>query len=225
MKKLLYLTTILVLCMSFATPVVAGPAVRVAQDGVPAPQQPGEAGTIIYLPTVMLMMPSYTVSGQVKDAQDVPLSGVTVKDANGRTATTNINGQYSMVVVGGNQVLSPAKPGYNFDPVTARVKISQSLADQNFTAVAACDAPILNPSFETVPYYWNPISLNANGYEPYYTNEKANTGIESSFTGIRDSQLNIASWSRWRTHEISIPITATSADVTLFLWPKTSQTV
>jgi hypothetical protein len=224
MKKLLYLTTILVLCMSFATPVVASPAIRVAQDGVPVPQQPG-AETKIYLPSVMLMMPSYTVSGQVKDAQDMPMSGVTVKDVTGRTATTNANGQYSLVVAGGNQVLSPAKPGYKFDPLTAKMKVSQSLKDQNFTALAACDAPILNPSFETVPYYWNPISLNAYGHEPYYTNEKANTGVESSFTGIRPGQFNIANWSRWRTHEISIPITATSADVTLFLWPQTSETV
>ncbi len=49
MKKLLYLISILVLCMSFATPAVA-------QDGVPAPQQPGGTGTNIYLPSVMLMM-------------------------------------------------------------------------------------------------------------------------------------------------------------------------
>jgi hypothetical protein len=225
MKKLLYLTTILVLCMSFATPVVAGPAFPVAQDGAPVPQEPGDVGTIIFLPTVMLMMPSYTVSGQVKSAQDLPMSGVTVKDVNGHTTTTNANGQYSMVVAGGNQVLSPAKPGYKFDPVNAKVKIGQTMSGQNFTAVAACDAPILNPSFETVPYYWNPISLNANGYEPYYTSEKFNTGVESSFTGIRDGQLNIPSWSRWRTHEITIPITATSADVTLFLFPKTGETV
>jgi len=174
---------------------------------------------------VKLMMPSYAISGQVKDAQDLPLSGVTIKDADGRTTTTNGNGQYSMVVAGGNQVLSPAKPGYRFDPVNSMVRIDRSMPGLNFTALAACDAPILNPSFETVPYYWNPISLNANGYEPYYTNEKANTGTESSFTGIRDTQLNIASWSRWRTHEITIPITATSADVTLFLWPKTNETL
>ncbi len=225
MKKLLYVTTILVLCMSFATPVVAGPADRAAQAGVLVPQQPGDMQTTIYLPSVMLMMPSYTVSGQVKNAQDLPLSGVTVKDVNGRTSTTNANGQYSMVVVGGNQVLSASKPGLRFEPATAKVKIGRSLTDQNFTAVAACDAPILNPSFETVPFYWNPISLNANGYEPTYTNTKANTGVESGFTGIKDGQPNIPSWSRWRTHEITIPISATSADVTLFLWPKTSETI
>jgi len=225
MKKLLYLTTILVLCMSFATPVVASPAVRLTQDGVPVPQQPGDTPVKIYLPAVMLMMPSYIVSGQVKDAQDTPLSGVTVKDTSGRTTTTNANGQYSLVVVGGNQKLSPVKPGYNFDPMTVKVKINRNLNDQNFTAVAACDSPILNPSFETVPFYWNPVSGNANGYTPFYSAEQANTGTHSGFTGIRDGQFNVPSWSRWRTHEITIPISATNADVSLFLWPKTSEPV
>jgi hypothetical protein len=225
MKRFLYLTIIIVLCMSFAIPVVAGPAVRVSQDGTPVPEQPGDLQNIVYLPTVMLMMPSYTVSGQIKDAQDIPLSGVTVKDTSGRTTTTNVNGQYSMVVAGGNQKLSPTKPGYNFDPMAAKVKINQNLTDQNFTALAACDSPILNPSFEVVPFYWNPVSGNANGYTPYYTNERANTGTYSGFTGIRDFQLNVVSWSRFRTHEITIPLTATTADVNLYLWPKTSEPV
>lgn len=218
MKKFLYLTTILVLCMSIATPVVA-------QDNGPVPDQPGDLQPRVYLPAVMLMMPSYTVAGQVKDAQDIPLSGVTVKDISGRTVTTNINGQYSMVVTGGNQKLSPSKVGYNFDPVIAQVKINQNLSGQNFTAVAACDAPILNPSFEVVPYYWNPISGNANGYTPYYTAVRANTGSYSGFTGIPQGQLNLVSWSRFRTHEITIPLTATSADVNLYLWPQSSEVI
>jgi hypothetical protein len=71
--------------MSIATPVVA-------QDNGPVPDQPGGLQPRVYLPAVMLIMPSYTMAGQVKDAQDIPLSGVTVKDISGRTVTTNING-------------------------------------------------------------------------------------------------------------------------------------
>ncbi len=237
MKQVFSIVMLFVLLLGAAVPAAASTPAGLNQDGsppVPADPQPkssASAGQIIFLPLVR-SADQYTVSGQVKDAQDVPLPGVPVRDDAGHTAITDSNGVYRLSVAPGQRVLVPSSPaglalapaagGYTFEPATAQVNVTQNLDGQDFTALLACENVIPNPSFETVPYYWNPISGNSGGYTPYYTSEKANSGSWSGFAGIRDVQPNVNSWSRFRTHTITIPSTATDASLTLALWPKST---
>ena len=224
MKRILSLSVIVMLFLAMVQPAAAGPLSVVAQEGNPPPEAPTLANPI-YLPAVMVPLYTYTVSGQIKGANDLPLSGVSVASDTGEKATTNANGVYQMAVQRGERQISASKPGYNLDPRPAWLNLNKNMNNVNFSSGAACTQPVPNPSFETVPYYWNPISGMANGYKPIYSTLHANTGTTSGLTGILDGYPNLGSWSRWRTHEITIPISATSADVSLFYWPKSTETV
>jgi hypothetical protein len=232
MKRWFSFALLLALLLGAAVPAAASTPAGLDQDGDPQPKPPSAGGSIIFLPMVRAANQSYTVTGQVKNAQDLPLAGVTVRDDAGHSAITDSNGVYRLAVNAGQRLLvpsnsaqrtqAPATTGYTFEPASAQVNVTQNLDGQDFTALLACENVVPNPGFETVPFYWNPISGNANGYTPYYTSEKANTGSYSGFTGIRDVQPNTSSWSRFRTHNITIPSTASDASLTLALWPKST---
>jgi hypothetical protein len=212
------------LTLSIFSPVAAGPPLIVERADDPPPSQP-DACPSMFLPLVMTRYLSYTVSGQVKDVDDLPMSGVTITSDSGQSTTTDANGVYSMSVAEGERQIQADETDQNFDPSPAWVKVNQDTYNVNFSAGAACTTPIPNPSFEVVPLYWNPISGSANGYTPYYTSSLAHTGSWSGFTGIPAGGVDKESWSRWRTHEITIPSDATSADVTLFYYPISAETL
>ena len=130
-----------------------------------------------------------------------------------------------MKVERGERQIVASKEGLNLDPKPAWINLKQNMNNVNFSTAAACTNPVPNPSFETVPFYWNPISGMANGYTPVYSTLRANTGTHSGLTGIIPGYPDYASWLCWRTHEITIPADATSADVTLFYWPQSSETI
>ncbi len=230
MKKMIYLSLLLMLLL-------APLSVALAEDEPPQPQIPADADQRVYLP-VMMRQQSYTISGRITAsntalgnaiaAPETVLAGVTLRDSMGRTAVTDAYGRFTMTVREGDTV-TPEKAGYYFYPTYVQVNANQNNA--NFTGfspsadAAAPNAQVIpNSSFEVVPYYWNPISGNAAGFTPYYTNLKANTGLMSGFTGMQAGQYNShESWSRWRTHEITIPTLATQADLNLFIWPQTAE--
>lgn len=226
MKKLLYLVTTFIFVITLVSPASAGSYSGVAQDDPLPPNFPQILEPSIYLPLVVYQR-AFTVSGQVKDMYDMPVRGVTVTSDSGQQATTDVNGIYTMQVFDGERQLSAAKDGYKLEPAASSLELTRDIHNMNFTAVSACSAPIPNSGFEIRDYYWNPISGNANGFTPYYTTLKANTGTQSGFTGIPNSipSSNKLSWSRWRTHEFVIPADATSADVQMFIWPQTTESV
>jgi hypothetical protein len=225
MKKLFYLTMMFIILFA-AAPAAASSVTGFDGDDGPPGLPYGEEGTLyVFLPVVINGGATYQVAGQIKDAQDLPLSDVTITGAGGETATTDANGFYNIRVMSGDQQFQASKPGYVFDPEPAQLEVDQDIANLNFTGMLACANVIPNPSFEVVPFYWNPISGNANGYTPTYSNERAKTGINSGLTGIRFWQTNLPSWSRWRTHEITIPAGTTSADLFMSFWPASTEPI
>ena len=220
MKRLIYLTLTFVLLLSAATPAMAGTPYGVGQEGVQAPQEQH-----LYLPFVTSLGRSHLVMGQIKNAQDVPMSGVSVSAGGEHTALTDANGIYRLVLPPGKQTLAPSLDGYNFQPTQAKVDLGKDLNDQHFTAVLTCTQVIPNPGFELVPFYWNPISGAAGGYTPYYSTAQVYSGTYSAFTGIAPWQPNVVSYSRMRSHEITIPYGATAADVSLQMWQQTTEPV
>ncbi len=244
MKKYLVLSIILIGLVTLVGP-VAGVS---AQEGEPEPLVEDVLTEKLYLPLITTFTSSFQVSGQIKDAQDQPLSGVTVSNGNGATAVTDDFGFYSLNVPygaqeftasktagGGSPAQCPFQPwcqnnfsvaeGYNFDPGVVQLDVDQNIDNLDFTALLACGNAVQNPSFEINPFYWNPIGGFANGYTPYYTTDLALTGIYSGATGIKPGEENKPSWSRWRSHEIFIPVGSTSANLSLWMWPQTTEVV
>jgi len=222
MKKLIYSLTTLLCLVLMVSPASAGSPIPVMQEDDPPPSLSGEIR--LYLPMVVKPSQFFTISGQVKDSDDLPISGVTITSDSGESTFTDINGVFLFQVPDGERQITASKPGFELDPSPAWLKLDQNMYNINFSAAAGCHYPIPNPSFEIVPLYWNPISGYANGYTPYYAMyEQAHTGVVSGFTGIKPWWPNKPSWSRWRSHEIYIPSTATSADVNLHFWPWTTE--
>lgn len=172
MKRLLSILAIFVIVLSMASPVLA-------QEGQPEPDHPS-GSTILYLPLVTRLSPAYTVTGQIKDAEDVPLSGATVSTSFGQASITDANGVYQMVTSGGIQTITAVKDGYKFEPGVADLTVSTHMRNLNFTAVdkdeaslATCENLLLNPNFEgfggwnispannpsvyTMQYWWSPV--------------------------------------------------------------------
>jgi len=223
MKKLFYSLTIFLCLVLTVSPASAGSPSPVVDEESPPPNVPGI--NRLYMPLVRGSIQYYTVTGQVKGMDDLPINGVTINSDSGQTTVTDANGVFLFAVPGGERQITASKLGVDLDPDPAWLNLNQNVYNINFTAAAGCKYPIPNPSFEIVPLYWNPISGSANGYTPYYAiHEQHHTGVVSGFTGIKPGWQNRVSWSRWRSHEIYIPPTATSAEVNLHFWPRTSET-
>lgn len=66
----------------------------------------------------------YNISGRVTTNNGTPIAGVTVSARNGRTATTNSNGSYTISdFAPGNYTLTPSKQGYTFLPTSRTVTV------------------------------------------------------------------------------------------------------
>ena len=222
MKKLLCLIGILIFAASAVQPAFAS-APAAPQIDEPPPTAWPEAKTAVFLPVVNTAARNfYTVTGQVKGANDQPLSGVTISSDTGQSTLTDASGVYSLKVPEGERYVAATMEGKYFDPAPAWLDMKANHNNVNFSAGAACYNPTPNPSFETV-FYWNPISGSAAGYTPFYTSARANTGLWSGYTGIPVGWANVQSWSRWRSHEIYIPADATSATVSLAIFPLTQE--
>jgi hypothetical protein len=85
-------------------------------------------------PTISL--PTYTIQGTVI-LNGNPLAGIKIDCSNGRSATTDGSGSYSIVVDSNATVtLTPSSTKYNFTPPSITCsKVSANLTNQNFIAV------------------------------------------------------------------------------------------
>lgn len=75
---------------------------------------------------------TYAVSGTVIDQTGAALPGVTISDGAGRTATSGLNGGYTLNLPAGTYTLTAAKAGYTFttrDPIT----VGPGISGQDFT--------------------------------------------------------------------------------------------
>jgi hypothetical protein len=76
----------------------------------------------------------YSISGRVTDANNNPISGVTVSAGAGHTATTDSNGYYAFGgLAAGTYTITPSKSGYTFSPASHNATVPPDAAGQNFT--------------------------------------------------------------------------------------------
>jgi hypothetical protein len=82
---------------------------------------------------------TFTISGQVKDEENKPLSGATLTLGGSQqaTATTDANGNYSFTNLtgGGNFTVAIAKPNYSFNPVSQAFNNLSSNQTLNFSGI------------------------------------------------------------------------------------------
>src|SRR4030042_5288759 len=102
--RLLYLIWMMVLVLAIATP-------GAAQDGPTVPNWPEDGLLHLFLPGVIQQYFPFQLTGQIKDAQDLPLSGASVVSDLGRMSVTDANGIYQMKTGAGSQKVSVSKVG------------------------------------------------------------------------------------------------------------------
>lgn len=79
----------------------------------------------------------YSVSGVVQTSSSDPVSGVLITSSDGKTATTNASGEYSIAgITEASITLTPSKTGYTFDPASLNLTMDKDYAAQNFVATA-----------------------------------------------------------------------------------------
>jgi len=77
--------------------------------------------------------PTFAVSGRVTDGSGNPISGVSISDGTGHTATTDGSGNYTLSeLTAGTYTFTPSKSGYAFSPATRTVSVPPDATEQNF---------------------------------------------------------------------------------------------
>lgn len=222
MKKLLLLIGMLLLVLSAASPAIA-------QDGDTTPDAP-QMAPMIFLPLVNRQASQHVVTGQIKDAQDMPLSGVTVGSTSSTVGVTDANGVYRIITMTGNQKIVAEKEGYNFEPGTADLNVTRDMYNLNFTAVSKDEAsllgcanlllnpnfegadgwtisPAVNPSYYTSQYFFSPVWSMASGVPVGYANPFPGVFTTAEF---------------WQPTTIAIPLEATIVNLRMRVLPRSS---
>lgn len=198
----------------------ATPAGPIGDDQPPNPVLPS-APNQLYLPLLVNQNQhaGFAVHGKVTDTGGQPIAGVTITSDTGANTTTNTNGEYTIGVKSGQASLAPSKSGFLFTPSMLELNVSGNLNNEDFTAVADCSEAIVNGGFESTSWW----SIVSSGYPAAYTNLLAHSGARSMQTGITNSLNNQLTESRVRTQLITIPSTATTATLRVWLYPTTSE--
>ena len=224
MKKLPHLLLLSALLLSLVG-FLPGAALALQGLDAPAGQQPQAAGdsppTVptrppLFLP--FLFRPTYSLSGQVTDGGGSPLAGVTLSGQDGRTAVTDSGGKYAFNgMADASYAVAPSRSGYVFSPAMVSIYSPGEAARQNFTALTATEL-IVNGGFETSAAWELPVTEHT----AVYTTEGAHTGARSALTGITKAGQNTYSYSSVR-QLISIPVGVSSATLTLWLYPYSTE--
>ena len=80
---------------------------------------------------------TYSISGSVADGSGNGISGVSISDGAGHTATTDSGGNYTLIgLSAGTYTITPSKNGFNFTPLARTVTITNAnVTGQDFSGV------------------------------------------------------------------------------------------
>jgi hypothetical protein len=97
------------------------------------------------------------VSGTVATSDGTPVEGVLVTSTDGKTATTNANGEYSIKEITATSItLTPSKTNYAFTPASITLTMDKDYMDQNFVAAIVDginDSQISSATLISTEYY------------------------------------------------------------------------
>ena len=176
----------------------------------PLPPQPVK----VFIPEISYT-PTYTLTGQVLDSSQRPVSGVTVVDQNGARAVTDQQGVYQLKALPkGSYDIAASKPGMVFSPSMITVDVNGDTNAASINAIAACTEAIVNGGFEANQTW----ELPATAHSAAYTTAAAHSGTQSVRTGYVNGAAGVYSYSSVR-QLINIPATNTRATLRLWLYP------
>ena len=158
--------------------------------------------------------PKYSISGRVVNAQNVGISGVTIRTAQGQSTLTDQNGAYALSgLPGGTYSITPSLGSLVFSPTTSVVVVPPDASGVNFSAPAQCSQPIINSGFETNTGWEIPLTA----YPAGYSTGQVHTGSRSMRTGILKLADNVYSYSDFR-QAVQIPSYTTAATAHFWLY-------
>ena len=97
---------------------------------------------------------TYSVAGRVTTSNGNPISGVTISDDRGHSATSDAYGNYSLTgLAAGTYTLTPQKNSYTFSQAYRSVTVPPDVTGQNFV-VATAPTPTPTPSPTPAPKQW-----------------------------------------------------------------------
>lgn len=129
--------------------------------------------------------PTLTISGQVKNALNQPIGGVTISIPSGRSVTTDpTTGRYVMDgLAAGTYTLTPSKSGYTFLPSRPTIVITTDTT-QNFIASAVptdCSGQWRAEYFDTITPQGNPAVVRCDSAIDFYWGNARPTGMPATF--------------------------------------------
>lgn len=220
MKKILQSLLIFSLLMIsvFSAPMITMASVP---GGDPEPAVPLDLPNKVFLPVIHSTSATYWVSGIVTGPDDLPLAGATVSDGTGKFTTTDQNGQYQLALPPGPNALAPEKDGYIFTPSMVEIDVASNLYGQDFSAINACVQGIVNGDFEASEWWTTPSSV----VPAVYAVDRYHSPVRSARTGILSGSPNVYSYSAIQSQPISVPGTATSVLLRMWLLPISQESV
>lgn len=185
------------------------------EDTAPPPIPREDQDERVFVP-VILNNPSYRVSGQIRGANQQPLAGVSVVDANGLSVQTDSNGEYQIAALAGSHSLAPIKEGMRFSPAQIELDLPGNNSVADFDALAACTESIVNGGFETNAAWEFPVTDRP----ALIVDTAAHSGVRALKTGITntDPDANRFVYSSAR-QLVTIPGDMTSARLRMWLYP------
>ena len=188
---------------------------RGLQDDAPPPVPKESQTEIVYVPLIV-NNPSYRVSGQIRDANQRPMAGVNVVDANGLSVLTDNNGVYEMAALSGSHSLAPMKEGLRLNPSQIELDLPGTNSVADFDALAACTEAMINGGFETNAAWEFPVTDRP----ALIVDTAAHSGVRALKTGITntDPDANRFVYSSSR-QLVTIPGDMTSARLRMWLYP------
>ena len=98
------------------------PTPEISATPTATPNTGGPGSTTIFIPFASLPLPTYSISGSVTDTGGNPLSGAIVSSSSGRTATSDVNGNYVLdILLAGSYTISAAKTDYAFSSQSVQI--------------------------------------------------------------------------------------------------------
>lgn len=159
---------------------------------------------------------THTISGAVRDSGQYPLASVLIEASNGATATTGLDGTYSLQVPEGPTTLTATRSGYNIAPLN--VNVVSNLTQVNFSAQVGCGNIVVNEQVTVGMGGWNFLS-DQEDVVPGTDITVFQSAPSSGRVGIDPADpVNIASTTRARSQAYHIPDEADADAVFLGLY-------
>lgn len=163
-----------------------------------------DASDPIYLPMIFTGPPIFSISGTIKDTDNYPVAGAVVKDIHGVTATTGLDGSYTMEVQKGPNTLSASRSGYSIDPQS--LNVTSNLTGVNFQAQVGCGSVMVNEQVTTGMGGWEFLTDQEDDVVPGTDGVVFQSAPSSGRVGINPGvDNNVASTTKARSQVYHIP--------------------